>query len=213
MNLCVTVSDYNISNAIEQLSRFDYGEIRLDLTGYGDEYLKEIFSQDKILIATLRPNGIDDAHRIDILMKAIDYGASYVDIELEMSTDLIHKIVSYAREKDCKVIISYHNYLNTDSYKVLESKASQCYALGADIAKIVTFINHPSDLKAIYKLSAEFDNIITIGMGDKGKITRLNSIFNGAPFTYVYQHNIRNKIAEGQMKYQQVKNIMKLMDY
>lgn len=213
MNLCVTISDKKMSTIISQLEKFEYGEIRLDKTGYSDEFLKEVFSLDKKLIATIRPCGISNELRMEILKKSIQYGAQFIDIEIETPKAFINDIVSYAKIKDCKVIISYHNYKFTDDFESLSNIIIHAKEYEADIVKIATHINNTSDLKTIYKLYSEFDNIIAIGMGELGKITRLNSIFNGAPFTYVYQNNIRYRMGEGQMKYQQVLNILKLMDH
>jgi 3-dehydroquinate dehydratase-1 len=100
------------------------------------------------------------------------------------------------------VILSYHNFKTTPPGDKLERIIDQCFLEGADIAKVACQVHFLSDcvrLLSLYgyqpldgKTSGENDNrdtgdsrgIIAIGIGEKGKITRVAAPLLGAPFTY-----------------------------
>lgn len=176
----------------------EIAEIRLDGADLSPADIGKIFSLPCKLIATCRPSDQTDTHRIKLLMTAIISGAAYVDLEVESTPESREEIIKAARLQGCQVILSYHNFETTPPKHELETIIDQCFFFGADIAKISCFSNSLADTARIISLYDYIErlrkteksgitgdhNIIAIGMGEKGKFTRVAAPFLGAPFTY-----------------------------
>lgn len=209
--LCVSIAEKNIQSVLDKIKTYEMAEIRIDaLHNSSLEKIEEIFSSHKNLIATFRPNGKENVFRIDTLVKAIQSGAAYVDIELETEIKSIEKIFKIAKNNNCKLIISYHNFKETPSIETLENVVKKCFKLGAHIAKIAVTVNNKKDNSLINSLYTKFDNIVAIGMGNLGKISRLSSILCGAPFTFVCEGE--KNTAPGQITYKNFNKILKLLE-
>ena len=134
------------------LKKVDMAEIRIDLAGFSNEEIKKVFSRRKKLIATCRPGKIKDDDRMEMLKIAIESGATYVDIEYEAPEDYKNDLIDFAHKHQCDVIISYHNYDMTPELEELEKIVHDCYAQGADLAKIATHVNVNRDNSKILSL-------------------------------------------------------------
>ena len=87
------------------------------------------------------------------------------------------------------------------------------FSLGCDIAKIACKVNSHADsvrLLSLYDRSGTGE-IISIGMGNKGKITRIASVCLGAPFTYA-SYSEGMETAVGQLNYKEVKQILEILN-
>jgi 3-dehydroquinate dehydratase-1 len=142
----------------------------------------------------------------------VEAGAAYVDIEIEAETLYKREIMQTARLQECQVILSYHNYENTPSRKQLETIIEQCFSQGADIVKIACQVHSEADSARILSLY-DYPNqlhqgkITAIGMGEKGKITRLAAPLLGAPFTYASQ-STGKETAPGQLDKDKLEKIL-----
>ena len=186
-------------------------EIRLDLLRPAMEEIPQLFAvHGKKLIATCRPDVYSDTERIAILKKAIDSGCGYVDLEVDASTDFLHEMIPYAKRKACKIILSYHNTEKTPDRESLESTIAECLSHGADVVKIAAQTHTEKDAARILSLYAEHKNIVAIGMGEQGKITRIASLLLGAPFTYASPD--KGKLtAPGQFTESEMRTIIRLL--
>ncbi|MDO8553774.1 MAG: type I 3-dehydroquinate dehydratase [Candidatus Micrarchaeota archaeon] len=186
MNLiCVSIKENTTENVIRSLKGLELAEVRLDaLKELKEGDMEKIFSQSMKLIATYRPDGKSDEFRKNILIKAIDSGAAYVDIEVESKDEYENEIVKKAKQKNCKVIVSYHNYEKTPPRGELEQIIQWCFESGADIAKIACKINSDRDNARLFGLLDSEKKIIIIGIGEKGKITRIVAPILGSQFTF-----------------------------
>jgi len=209
--LCVSISEKTKDSVIEKIKNIEMAEIRIEeLTNVNSSIVKEIFSAHNNLIATFRPNKTEENKRVELLIHAIENGAAYVDIEIESNITSINKIIQTAKNNNCKIIISYHNYNETPLLIYLEKIVKKCFDLGADIAKVAIKVNKTKDNVTIISLYSKFNNILAIGMGKIGKISRIASIYCGAPFTFVSYKN--QKTAPGQISYNNFEKILKLID-
>jgi shikimate dehydrogenase/3-dehydroquinate dehydratase type I len=170
----------------EILKTTDMAEIRLDLLHFSTQQVKEIFSMHTQLIATHRPGGIDEEKRKELLITAIEAGARYVDLEIEASPTFKKDIINACKKAKCQIIISYHNYEKTPLKTELDGIIDRCFADGADIAKVACQVDCEADAARILSLYDRQDNkkILALGMGEKGKITRVAAPLLGAPFTF-----------------------------
>jgi 3-dehydroquinate dehydratase-1 len=206
--ICVSISDRDIEKCIESLDKVEMAEVRIDLTEFNDDEIRKVFSQRKKLIATCRPGKIKDEDRIEILKTAIESGSTYVDIEYEAPVTHKNDLIAFAHRHQCDVIISYHNYDRTPELEELEEIVDNCYAQGADLAKIATHINVNRDNSKILSLYKAPGRLVAIGMGDLGRISRIVAPFLGAEFTYA-SLNDREATAPGQISYERLSQFIR----
>lgn len=130
-----------------------------------------------------------------LLRTAISEGAEYVDIEEDIAA-------SIPRFGATKRIVSLHNFRQTPAD--LEKIHARMAALDADVVKIATMANQPSDNLRMLRLVRDSE-IPTVGicMGDLGMPTRILAGKFGAPFTFATFHQER-ALAPGQLSYQQM---------
>jgi len=120
------------------------------------------------------------------------------------------EIIKAARKYGCKVITSYHDFVKTPVMRELEQVLNWCLESSPDIAKISCRVNSIEDnarLLSIYSLNK---NVISIGMGELGRITRIAATLLGAPFTYAANDKSR-RTAPGQIDASTLKNIISMM--
>ncbi len=196
MTLCGIIDAKDKESAMSLLKKTpDLAEHRLDYMETPD-YLKT----DIPLIATCRPSFLGgkfdgpEERRFEILKGAIAHGYKYVDVELEADDALRKDLITFAREHDCKVIISTHDFKSTP--EELELLLDAIVLAGADIAKIVTTPETDKDCKKLISLYPRSPiPLIAFCMGDIGRFTRVLGHYLGAPFTYV---SLGEKTAPGQ---------------
>lgn len=201
--ICASIADKDVEKCLAALEWVEMAEIRMDLTEYNNEEIRRVFSRRKKTIATCRPCKIKDEERQEILKLAIESGATYVDIEYEAPPEFKNELIDYAHAHQCDVIISYHNYQKTPELSELESIVHECYAQGADIAKIATHVNVNRDNSKILSLYKAPGRLVAIGMGDLGRISRIVAPFLGAEFTYASLDQ-GETTAPGQISYERL---------
>lgn len=188
--ICVSIGKPEPHACLEILAHVEMAEIRLDGYDLNGPQIRQIFSMPVDLIATCRPggpgSGQNDDERKRKLMTAIEAGAAYVDIEIEAGESFKKELMDFAREKECLIIISYHNYEMTPSIERLEHIVGHCLAIGADVAKVACKAVTEADSARLLSLydSGDRSQILALGMGEKGTVTRVAAPFLGAPFTY-----------------------------
>lgn len=203
--ICLCIGKPSVGLCQELLPGVELAEIRLDGADLSADEIRRIFTLHTNLIATYRPSPgtVSAGKRKMALLTAIEAGAAYVDIEIEAGAAYKKEIMQTARQRECRVILSYHNYENTPSKKQLEMIIEQCFSEGADIAKIACQVHSEADSARILSLydypgQLHQGKIAAFGMGEKGKITRLAASFLGSPFTYASLSR-GNETAPGQL--------------
>ena len=210
--ICVSVAERNLESCLSVIKNDKLYEIRLDKIILNEEEIETIFRLPVMLIATCRLGGFySDEDCLNRLKTAIQSGAKYVDIEYESSETFRNELIELAKKNNCSVIISYHNFQQTPDIKELNEITTNCFDFGADIAKIATMVNSDSDNAKILSLYSRPERIISFGMGDKGKITRIVSTLLGAEFCYVAV-NSHKTIASGQLGKEEMINILNALN-
>jgi len=210
--ICVSIGEPGIKKCLAQLEKTSIAEIRLEKTGFSKSEIDIIFSMKKKIIATCRPGEYNDRERAEILKYAIAAGAGFVDIEYESEPEFRNDILDFAHKNECDVIISYHNYDLTPEIDVLENIMNECFAMGADVAKIATMVNVNRDNSKIFSLYNAPGRLVAIGMGELGKISRIVAPFLGAEFTYASPDN-GEPTAPGQINYSKLNEfILKIQE-
>jgi len=143
-----------------------------------------------------------EKERVELLIKSLDYGADYVDIDIKTAKSLLKKLINVAKSKKVKTIISYHNFEKTP--KNLKAIYKKISSFNPEIIKFSTKINRVHDIADLFSLLKNADRkIITLGMGDKGEITRILAPKLG---NYLYYAPLRKeeKTADGQLTYEEL---------
>ena len=208
--ICVSIAEPTLEDCRAALKGLDFAEIRIDKTPLSPLEIKELFSEPVKLIATCRPGTRSDEDRLAVLLAAVAAGAAYVDIEVDAPAPLRTAVVAAAKEKGSKVIVSYHNNTETPLRHLLLQAIESCFDHGADIVKIICRVRSPQDCVRILSLYESRKNVIALGMGELGVITRIAAPFLGAPLTYAALAPGR-ETAEGQLDIKTLRTIMDLV--
>ena len=101
-----------------------------------------------------------------------------VDIELSAGEETVKELISLAKERDVKVIMSNHDFYATPSKEEMIGRLRRMEELGTDIAKIAVMPGCPEDVLALLETTLEANKslscpIITMSMKGSGLISRL----------------------------------------
>ena len=208
--ICTTIQNRNLEQIYEALENCEMAEIRLDRCELSAKEIDELFTADVPLVATCRINEVAETEptlqdpkltpqsreikAMQIaerkLVKAIEAGARYVDVELEAQKQMSKRIRNAAHENGTIFIRSYHDFEGTDSLEALKAIVEKCHYHGADMVKIVTTARSQDDVDRVLALydwySGEYPNggLIAFCMGEEGRQSRLECLRKGAPYTY-----------------------------
>lgn len=139
-----------------------------------------------------------DICRILIKEKATDL----LDLELFRKTSKLKEIIAEAHENNIYIIMSNHDFDKTPATSELERRLTLMKTYGADIAKIAVM---PNSARDVLNLLLATDNIkyklncplITMAMGDLGKVTRISGEVFGSCLTF---GTVGDASAPGQIK-------------
>ncbi|MCX8082986.1 MAG: type I 3-dehydroquinate dehydratase [bacterium] len=208
----VLVGDEDRREVKNVLKKCGWCEFRIDefLTKYSEDALEEWISLKTSAkkIGTVRwykeyqnyRMKITEQKRIEIYKKILNY-VDCVDIEIKSS--IVKEVIKEARDRDKKVIVSYHNFLKTPVYNKLENIYAEGRKLKPDIIKIATKVNGSDELFDLlsftHKYSKKFPLVI-MPMG-VSFIERLIPLYLGSLFTYI---SFTAKTAPGQISYKEI---------
>ena len=213
--ICTTIQNRNLEQIYEALEGCEMAEIRLDRCDITEKQIDELFSADVPLVATCRiaevaertealrdlPEQSRKIRAMQIaerkLIRAIEAGARYVDVELEAEKQMSKRVRQAAHENGTIFIRSYHDFEGTDSLEALKAIVEKCVYHGADLVKVVTTANDAEDadkVLALYEWCRSYSDeriaaladggLVAFCMGEAGKQSRLDCLKEGAPYTY-----------------------------
>lgn len=210
--ICTSIGKTTLAECLDILKSSTLAEIRLDLNDFQSEDIKTVFSLPIPLIATCRPENCSDRDRLIQLKTAILAGAAYLDLEVDSSNYIKKELIHFAGLHNCKVIISYHNYFNTPDSDILNEMYGSCMSAGADLVKIACRTESTADAARIIALYNGRNNLIALGMGESGRITRIAAPLLGAPFTYAAV-SCNQGTADGQFSVADLIKIYEMIKY
>ncbi|XP_021817405.1 bifunctional 3-dehydroquinate dehydratase/shikimate dehydrogenase, chloroplastic-like isoform X1 [Prunus avium] len=196
--ICAPVMAESVDQMLVQMGKArevgaDLVEIRLDfLKNFSPRQDLEILIKHSPLptLFTYRPaweggqyKG-DDNKRQDALHLAMELGADYIDVELQVAHDFYNSIQGEKPEK-VKIIVSSHNYQKTPSTEEIGDLVARIQATGADIVKIATTALDITDSARVFQVLVHSQvPMIGLVMGEKGLISRVLSAKYGAFLTF-----------------------------
>jgi 3-dehydroquinate dehydratase / shikimate dehydrogenase len=179
-------------------------ELRLDFI-QGDVQIKRLLKDRPcpvVVTCRRRADGgrwehTEDA-RLRLLRTAIVEGADYIDLE----DDIAATVPRYGTTKR---VVSHHDFQKTPAdLTVLHKRLA---SMDADIVKIATMANHPTDnLRMLQMVHAAGIPTVGVCMGDIGVPTRILSRRAGAPFTFATFNDDR-ALAPGQIGWRQMRDV------
>ncbi|XP_057957467.1 bifunctional 3-dehydroquinate dehydratase/shikimate dehydrogenase, chloroplastic-like isoform X3 [Malania oleifera] len=118
----------------------------------------------------------DEDRRLDALRLAMELGADYIDVELQVAHEFNNSIHG-KKPENFKVIVSSHNYQNTPSVEDLGNLVARIQEAGADIVKIATTASDISDVTRIFQITvhSQVSSVPIIGlvMDERGLMSRI----------------------------------------
>ena len=213
--ICTTIINKDFQGVMAALETCEMAEIRLDSCSLSMKEIDEVFSSDVPLVATCRvadvkarefhdPSLSEQSRDIKAmqvvekrLLRAIEAGARYVDVEIEVQKQLSKRIRSAAHESGTVFIRSYHDFAGTASVEELHSMLEKCRYHGADVVKLVTMAHSHEDVDRVMSLyewcrteagdgveALADGGLIAFCMGEAGRQSRVDCLRAGAPYTY-----------------------------
>ena len=226
--ICTTIQNRSLEQIHEALQMCEMAEIRLDRCDLSAKDIQELFTSDVPLVATCRISEVaasepslqglsEQSREIKAmqmaerrLLRAIEAGARYVDVEIEAQKQMSKRVRNAAHESGTIFIRSYHDFDGTGSIEDLRSMVEKCRYHGADMVKLVTAANSQEDVDRVMSLyewcRTEASNgvealadggLVAFCMGEAGRESRLDALKYGAPYTYAAM-NAQEAAAPGQ---------------
>ena len=209
--ICLSISGLAANQILEELQHVSIAEIRLDLLNLSDAEIKKIFESHSNLIVTYRPGQVDESERTRQLKLALECGAAWIDIEFEATADWKNEMLSFAKKLGKRTIISSHNFEETPSKEALNALITNMQNEGTDLVKLACQANSQDDCARLLSLYERYKNILVIGMGSLGTITRIAAPFLGAPFTFAAGK--AGKTAPGQLTFSEMQQAIQLISH
>ena len=196
----------------------DMMEIRLDVMESFD--LKDILeTAPKPVIVTYRSkkeggSGLARYEtRIRHLLRAVELGADFVDVEFSMPQ--IYRQEIFQAEGSSSLIISAHLSNNTPPREALEDRLRKMAATGADIVKIITYAREPEDnlrVLGLIPLARKLRvNIIAFCMGPAGRISRIFTLLMGGYVSFASLEEGQESAA-GQIPISKMKKMLEMLE-
>ena len=179
-------------------------EIRFDLLDEpfekAFEYAKKIKEKtDLPLIGTIRKTEYNSGLRVGFFEKILTV-VDAVDIEIEAE---IAKDVADLSDRLGKVlIVSEHDFKKMPDKNGLDRIVSDSLEIGADVVKIAATSKSLKETASLldYTYNADIP-MVSIAMGDFGKISRMGAMFFGSLYTYTF---VSKSVAPGQINLDEI---------
>ena len=226
VKICIPISAQNDAELAEELeyiaaSPCDIAEVRFDYwqgkAGPSHEGILEnvkrklgktplLFTYRTSIEGGLGTNSRDDYYSINAASIRSGH-IDLIDIEFAKEPELVVALIEMARKSDIKVIVSKHFFGKSLSKDEIIETLCKMQNKDADIIKLAVSVYDDkgardviSAAKEMYEKYAKIP-LVTIGMGEHGKVTRRIEPFYGSAITYA--RGIR-ATAPGQLDWRQL---------
>ena len=211
--ICAVITNADLNSIQKVVPLADLFEVRIDMIGKDWKEMVGIVKKPWIATNRLKTEGglwegSEEARRDDLL-RALDMGASIVDIELA-APDL-DEIVPIIKKK-ARCLISHHDTHRTPPTTELRRIMENELAAGADICKVVTTARSFDDNVNVLGMISEFRpaKVVAFAMGLRGQRSRILCPLAGGAFTYAAL-NEGAQSAAGQLTVSQLRSIYEMM--
>jgi 3-dehydroquinate dehydratase-1 len=177
----VIASRADLERALRMRRPPDLFELRLDrLAGMADQLENVLPKLRTPLIITARHPSEGGARKLrlrqrrDLLAKFLNH-AHHIDVELR-SAPALRSLLKLAEKKNVRRIISLHNFKSTPTARILAAKAREARSHGADIFKVATRTDTPTELGRLLEFITKNRvnvRLALMGIGRLGAISRV----------------------------------------
>jgi 3-dehydroquinate dehydratase type I len=220
--ICVSIFEQTTEAAIaamkEAAPQADLLELRLDAMAQPD--LKALLAAKPRPVIVSARTLEDGGHkiwkepaRLALLGEALQLGAEFIDIELRSGPEVIERLVK--NKGPSGVIVSWHTFANTPKRPILRERMKAAFEAGADVCKLATLALSPLDNGRMLEVVAtaaqrEKKSVIGFCMGEKGRLSRIATLFMGGMLTYAY---LRVPLAPGMMSLEETRRLLTEFGY
>lgn len=148
---------------------------------------------------------LTDSERLTLFIEFIPL-VDAVDIELS-SKKILKRVITAAKEKRKKVIVSFHDFKSTPGTKGLVKTIKEARGAGADIVKLAALVKGQAELTRLAALLTDNKDLIIIAMGSAGTASRVFFPMLGSLITYA---GISGANAPGQLSVRKLKSEFRL---
>ena len=217
--ICVAISSNDVESAIDKSSEaIEKGasliEVRVDHFKNPAEadFVELVKNINSKLILTVRKPGeggkypFEKNQRLELIQKCINAKPYAIDLEFSIQRDELTQLIQFAKEKEVKVILSFHDFKKTPEVDRMKEIILKAVKKEADYVKIIGTASSVEDNLKMLSLPhfAEKNHIqiVTFAMGRKGSVSRILSPIFGAAFTFAA---LDEPTAPGQISIEEMK--------
>lgn len=203
-----TLEDF-LKNLEEVQKVSDFVELRVDyiknLTLNNLDIIRKNTTKENIFTCrSVEEGGKFEGSRdelLEIINRANELNFDHIDVEISKL-----KYINFTN-KNSKIIGSYHNFKETPDFEELKNIYNEIFSYEVvDVVKMATNVVEDLDNINLVKLIlGRKGDIIALGMGEKGKITRIITPLLGSYLTFASVGD--NKSASGQISLDELKNM------
>ena len=189
----VIASPTDLRLATQMAQPPDLFELRLDHLFRGVDRLQSKLSilRAPLIVTARHPreggaNNLSLKQRRELLLRFLPR-ARYVDVELR-SAKAFRALLDLAPLINLRRIISFHDFKSTPMSRNLRAKAYAAKSAGADIFKVATRTDTPSQLARLLEFVANNDADLAVsamGIGKLGAVSRIALARGGSALNYV----------------------------
>lgn len=211
IKICTVVIGNTLEEFLQNLENVqrvsDFVELRVDyiknLSIFDLKIIRKHTKKENIFTCRSIEEGgkFSSNNLLEIIYKANELCFDYIDIEISKLKNINFE------KKNSKIIGSYHNFKETPSFNELKKIYEEIISFKfMDIAKIATnVVNDEDNINLVKLILNKKSDIIVLGMGEKGKITRIISPLLGGYLTFASVG--KNVSALGQIPLEDLKGI------
>lgn len=233
----ISVMVKNLVELEETLIQLKQIEDEYDLIEWRMDYFDDVFKISSVNQALEKIHGYYPQKPLLVTFRTIDEGGQrpcqyvdyhnlYVQLSKNKLVDLLDaeyhfmgkngfQLLSQLKNSHAFLLMSAHYFDYTPEYKEMLQIMFQMQKIGADIAKLAVMPNHKQDVFNVLNVTNEMVTkiavipIVTIAMGDLGKITRLSGELTGSAITF---GSFQVASAPGQLECTNLKEIVTLLE-
>lgn len=207
IKICSVVVGTNIKEFLKNLDRVQETSEMIELRV---DKIIDFKEKDLILIRNkTKKEAILTCRTKKIFLEVLDLGFEYVDIDLDVIEE---EQISFSKKLKTKIILSFHDFDKTPPEWFLRKLIWRMENYNPDIIKIASFVKEDYDNLKLFRLmlnKKSEEKRIIIGMGEKGKITRILGPTLGNYLTYASTDY--GQSALGQINIEKLKQIYQLI--
>lgn len=208
--ICVSIGACSYDECRSLLKKYYFVELRADLLQFSEEEFRQLFKSHPNLIFTCRKgDNHTELQRKSLYQIAFEEQVAWLDLDPGHDLDILNQLTFTGHRP--QLILSYHEQGSFPADDLISFVYETFKANGADMVKMAFMIEDLQQNVRLLSLYKEYPGALLLGMGTKGKLSRVAAPFFGAPFTFAFPDELK-ATAPGQLPYSQLKNLLEIFN-